>query len=581
MKDTRTLAIVGAGPRGHYALECFLLELSKQSMSVPMNILMFEETPHLGYGPVYNLDQPDTNWVNISERILFLEPRQEMILDDITIPAFPSYHDWYHINPNEISEGIPDNFPPRSKIGTYLKTRFQSMLQVLLQSRLLTVIQESLEDIDIKSGKLYLSTNTDHTYQVDEVLLTIGHQPSKLSKQIKAWQQHAQKSNNIVYSSPYPIQQFFENDTINNESVIGIRGFGLAMIDVVRGISEELGGTFKVINKSTAAVEYQASTKTPKCFVPFSLDGLPMSPKPINASIDAWFKPTTKQLDTFSKCIKDKETQKSANSNAFLIQAVSPIIADIYINLELSMKMTQNELKSIVEHWLQDASFEHTSIVSKNKTPLSTMKNYVEMATGNAPSSLDFCIGQLWRHCQPIMYDALSYNACKDDVIADIIDLDERLKRYSYGPPVESLQQLLALIEAKAMTLDVVDDPKISSVSNGWELRKDNKSITVSIMVNSVLDPPKLVAVDTPIITNMLQHKLIQPIHDDLGILTDDNAYVISDKTQDPLPIAVLGRLAKGTIIGVDAILECFGDRPKQWAKAALTRHLECVSENE
>ncbi|WP_262486210.1 hypothetical protein [Gillisia marina] len=36
--------------------------------------------------------------------------------------------------------------------------------------------------------------------------------------------------------------------------------------------------------------------------------------------------------------------------------------------------------------------------------------------------------------------------------------------------------------------------------------------------------------------------------------------------------MAVLGRLSKGSVIGVDAILECFGPRVTDWAKAAAKR---------
>ncbi|MEM1215355.1 MAG: hypothetical protein AAGJ82_06710 [Bacteroidota bacterium] len=34
----------------------------------------------------------------------------------------------------------------------------------------------------------------------------------------------------------------------------------------------------------------------------------------------------------------------------------------------------------------------------------------------------------------------------------------------------------------------------------------------------------------------------------------------------------LLGRLAKGSVIGVDAILKCFGERKRQWAKVLTKR---------
>ena len=42
------------------------------------------------------------------------------------------------------------------------------------------------------------------------------------------------------------------------------------------------------------------------------------------------------------------------------------------------------------------------------------------MAVGAAPVSLDYCIGQVWRHCHPSIYKALSHSGLKDEVLADI-----------------------------------------------------------------------------------------------------------------------------------------------------------------
>lgn len=91
-------------------------------------------------------------------------------------------------------------------------------------------------------------------------------------------------------------------------------------------------------------------------------------------------------------------------------------------------------------------------------------------------------------------------------------------------------------------------------------------------MINSVLDAPKLLDVTSPLIKNLLQNDLIQPIHSKLGIETTADGYVITPDDKNDVPIAVLGRLAKGSVIGVDAILECFGPRIEDWAKAYVSQ---------
>jgi hypothetical protein len=194
--------------------------------------------------------------------------------------------------------------------------------------------------------------------------------------------------------------------------------------------------------------------------------------------------------------------------------------------------------------------------------------------------SLDYCIGQIWKHCQPTIYEQLSYNACKEEVFAEIIHLDERLKRYSYGPPVESIQQLLALDAAGVINFDFVNDPKIELTPKGWQLESEGQVITANMMINSVLDAPQIKLVDSPLVKNMLSHDIIQAVHDDFGVATDDFGYLIPQDSKESISIALLGRLAKGTIIGVDAILECFGNRPESWALKAAERHLKWLEQN-
>jgi uncharacterized NAD(P)/FAD-binding protein YdhS len=91
-------------------------------------------------------------------------------------------------------------------------------------------------------------------------------------------------------------------------------------------------------------------------------------------------------------------------------------------------------------------------------------------------------------------------------------------------------------------------------------------------MINTVLDAPKLLGVNSSVIMSLLHDDLIEPIHSKLGIETRNDAIVTSSLDNEFTPIAVLGRLSKGSVIGVDAILECFGNRVKDWAVAFVDR---------
>ncbi|MDE0599285.1 MAG: hypothetical protein OSB51_08935, partial [Dokdonia donghaensis] len=101
-------------------------------------------------------------------------------------------------------------------------------------------------------------------------------------------------------------------------------------------------------------------------------------------------------------------------------------------------------------------------------------------------------------------------------------------------------------------------------------LKSDDNKVVIDVMLNSVLDSPQLVTVDTPIIKNLLSYEMIEPKHTDLGIRTDDYGYVEVPEGKSFVPLAVLGRLSKGSVIGVDAILECFGPRTISWSERSI-----------
>lgn len=564
------------GPRGTFALERLLFHLSDSEKLSNLQVLLFEQSECLGNGPVYDTEQPLTNWINISERIMHLPPR-EPLSNGVDIPAFPTYHEWINKDYNEISAKTPDPFPPRARVGQYLNERLQSLLQALEKTHLVALYRQEVTQVMLENKSVILKTKANASFEVDEVLLTIGHQPTEPAKQIRKWQAFTAENQSChLFTSPYPIRHFLGRLSDQQPQAVGIRGFGLAMIDVVRAIAEKFG-EFEVVNETTRALKYHTSTPLTDVVIPFSLDGLPMAPKPLNAAIDQLYKPTEEQLEKLQQILGNSKTQREAKGPSFLIEPIADTAAQIYLRLSdhrLGESYKKNELKQLITQWLEDDTFEHELITPRTQPAEESMHQFVQMATHTAKAiSLDFCVGQVWRHCQPTIYDQLSFNACSAVVFAEIIALDERMKRYAYGPPVESLQQLLALHRAGFLHLHLVNDPDIELTKKGWKLSKGNHSRTVSVMIDSVLDSPRVEKVNSPIIQHLLKDDLVQVVHDNLGIDTTAQGYVRSALEHKDVPIAILGRLVKGTIIGVDAILECFGQRPDSWASTAAKRY--------
>jgi len=575
-QEVKSLAIVGAGPRGLSALESVYGALAFQGNPKSLNTFLFEANELPGAGHVYDLEQLDTNWLNISERGLTLPKREEIKCDNLVIPSFPSYQKWACYDLDMNSGIVADKFPLRSTLGKYLNERYKSIATVLQDEGLLTVIRGEVIESNWKEGLFELVVKDGGTYHTNEVVLTLGHQSTYNDDQITNWLSYNHTKTSVaLITEPYPVKNFLKLDQLNSDIIVALRGFGLAMIDVMRALTTGLGGKFEMTNDATQEMVYTRSGKEPNKIVPFSLDGLPMAPKPLNFEIDEWFFPTDVEKEVFKSEVSTIAQRGAVKDHQFLIDAITPIIFRVFKELEdkaYASDLNKSALYEIIKSWLSDEKFEHDLIVPKNNPAEKTLKAFVGMAIGTKQVSLDFCIGHVWRHCQPTLYKAVSFSNLDDNVIASVVALDERLKRYSYGPPVGSLQQLLALIKAEVVTLDFVNNPEIKTTDQGWKLSMENKAVQVEMMINSVLDSPKLLDVNSLLVRNLLQDSLVEPVHGELGIDTYKNACVCLSADEDKIPLAVLGRLSKGTLIGVDAILECFGIRSDLWAEGLVNR---------
>tara|TARA_R110000737_G_scaffold352413_1_gene398324 strand:- start:459 stop:935 length:477 start_codon:yes stop_codon:yes gene_type:complete len=153
----------------------------------------------------------------------------------------------------------------------------------------------------------------------------------------------------------------------------------------------------------------------------------------------------------------------------------------------------------------------------------------------------------------------------------EVITIDEQTKRYSYGPPVESTLQLIAMAENGIVDLSMVTDPDIDLDGKGWKLSKGNNHVLCNVMINSVLSSPTVNIIEDGPIRSLIDNKDLDIVSSDLGISTRKDGIVLFNK-ETKKRIGVLGRNAKGSVLGVDAILECFGPRIKDWAFGVCCR---------
>ena len=569
-QSRKRIAIIGCGPRGLYALECLLQQLSEQSVLKIPSVLIFDDSKDLGAGHVWKINQNDANWINISiQHLSELKGRHSMEIEGIEIPKFPSFNEWAE-QYNFYKKTKILTFPPRSVMGRYLSERLESIINTLLELQIVAVHKERIISALPVEKSVVLESSTKITYTVDECLLTVGHQPVSMSEETKRWQLLANKFDLIFVKNPYNEKLL---DEIDPKS-IAIRGMGLAMIDVVRAFAFKFGNFIEIEDSPFYA--YKSKYSHPFYIIPYSPDGLPPVPKPYTTAIDNIFDPGKEIKLSFKK--KVEFLIQSLKDESFIeefLSVIAEISTDLYIQKnEFFRKSTKSksEIRKIVFAWLKNMNHKDELILDTDLACKSYMEQTVLMAHNATEISLDFVVMQVWRHLQPTMYAIFSHCDLPDGIMEKVVELDENSKRYTFGPPVGSIKQLIALSDKGILDFTFAKDPSVEITAQGWMIRSNSSSTNAKVMIDSVLGSPLAKDITSPIFNDLIEKRIITPVSANLGFKTsvDARIYTIDNTLNNSL--CMIGRYCKGSVLGVDAILECFGRDAEAWSKSLIKR---------
>lgn len=562
----KIISIIGIGPRGLSALENLIIHCYKSANQIPFKIRLFEPHPHPGAGWVYDPMQISSNHMNIPIRSIQLPKREAIDHEHIQVSEFPSFQLWY----KNVHPDIDDNYyPSRKEVGEYLHKRFTTLMQQLIHKVDIDILKVAAFDISIAGDQIVITDSNKHAHYSDEVLITIGHQSTKMAEYMLKWSKFVYDKQTLqIFTRPYPISQY-ESIRFNTPITIALRGFGLSMLDVIFGIEELADKQSKV-----HSANYNISIR----YVPFDLDSFVFAPKPVNAKENARYQPEPQDLERLKVVLSEIKKSPSAYKNAeFLIEAIAPVAARVYLNM-IHKEDDAEKLKEISSHiisWLQDQSYNYNDLFVSSEDPESTLESFLKMASGETNPLLDYVTGQVWHHCQDIIHEMLSYSQLPSETIKSIIDLEESMKRFTYGPSAKSVARLLKLIKNGKVNLDFLNDPEVKIHEDGWQLKLHGKTCSAKIYINTVLDSPAAKQVSLPMINTIRQLPGVQLVEESLGFKTRKDGILKTEGINQSLPIALTGRLSIGTVIGVDSINDAFGPASQRWAEGLLKRQLE------
>jgi len=539
-KGTARIAVIGFGPRGLGALEALSQRLKFTDRRVQIDI--YEPGPYPGAGPNFAPSEPAYCLLNIPYRDIAIRPPQ-----GTTVGRFADWQD----RPID-----PDSFPSRADMGRYLNARWDDLFAQGFKKTgaTLRLIPAQISRISRKDSGWRVESESGAEAVYNEVLLTLGQPPVEADAQWADWQDHAAQTKAEV-AQAYPAAALGEQAAGWQGKQVAIRGLGLSTYDVLRSLTTAQGGGFE-------AAGYHASGREPSRILPFSLNGQPPFPKPGNAALDALFEPSSEETTRFTQAATAAVSAGPEVAPSLISGVLVPVVARIL--------GPQNVSKAQTLDWLQT---EWSDPGAQDRLPpMDALRYGIDLAAGEVAPSPGYALGQVWRKWQDQWRAAFNPGHATPETAKRLIDFDEGLKRYSYGPPLSSARELLALIDAGLVDLALTMNPEIAETEQGWTLRSQGREAKVSVIIDAVLSAPDLSNIKGPPLPDLITQGFLAPVSTDLAAAIAPDG-TLCDQSENPVPgLCLLGRLALGSVTAVDSLHDCFGQSADRWAQGVIER---------
>ncbi|SIN75809.1 FAD/NAD(P)-binding protein [Vannielia litorea] len=519
----RRIAIIGMGPRGLGALEALAARVAPGSVSVEI----FDPVRPYGAGPNFSPDESELCLLNLPVRAVQIDPGR-----------VGRFADWLGVED-------PESYPPRADLGRYFAARFEAVAESLAP----LMHAARVENVSREADGWYLEADGRHG-PFDEVLTTQGQPRCEPDAQLAEWQNHA-KTQGLPLFAAYPGQALRAAAQGWQGKVVGVRGLGLSTLDVMRLLTLGLGGRFE-------DGAYVPSGREPARILPFSLDGHAPAPKPATSEVDAGFDPEEGETRAFIGALAEAVGMAA---NAALERICAALVAP-------GMRLAQAPRRE-VERWL--AAEREAPGSQETRGPIEALAAHMDMARGAVPE-VGYALGQVWRKWQNELRQGFNPARMAPETAAALVKFDDALKRFSYGPPLRSAEELLALIRADVVDLRAVDDPDIRLVDDGWVLDGDAATLRAEVMVDAVLPSPALAPVTDRALAGLREDGWLHEVAEGLGGETAADGLALTRDGRPAPGLAVLGRMAAGSVIAVDSIHDCFGAAADRWANGVADR---------
>lgn len=404
-----TIAIVGLGPKGLYALDA-LCEAARDVPSQAFEVFLFESSPYPGAGPIYDPHQPDILLMNFPARLI----------DAWTDGRGPDFLTWVDSRGKAVT---PEGYVPRAEVGRYLTWCFDRVVANAPSNIRWAIYPDRVTGLTPSAdGWRVLPRGV----VADEVLVTTGHQD---------WSRKGQSSDATHISSPFPVDQALTMACVPPGASVACKGFALTFIDTVLALTEGRGGVF---TETEQGYTYQPSGDEPRLIAPFSRTGRPMRAK---IEADRFIAPQDAAF--WEARLSEVGRLLSGRPGATFCDDVWPALLNVADTILPSAPGTS---QTVFADW-------HGTKFDADRSRAELRMGY-DIALGTHPPDRCWALGEVWRRLYPRLVGWISHRELGETDATRFHTVAAEMERLAFGPPAQNVGKLICLVKAGVVSLD-------------------------------------------------------------------------------------------------------------------------------
>jgi uncharacterized NAD(P)/FAD-binding protein YdhS len=570
-------AIVGLGAWGLCVLERTVVRARQSTEHIRVHLV---EPGQLG-GGVYSASQPDYLVLNnaCGQLSLYASPNS-----DEHPPYAVGLYEWAVVRGfrwvgHECQIGTqgepirPTDYLPRRLMGEYLAWFYDTLLIDAPQN--LEIVRHYAAAVDISpeiGGRESVLLDNGETLSVDHVVLTSGHTFND---------EQVGRAPSVRYLRPYPVEYF--DDPLPSGSAVAVAGMGLVAFDVLTALTVGRGGTFESVGSRK---RYVPSGREPVIHL-YSRSGVPYCAKSAHG-VDPYgdYRPVVCTPEEFAELTHPGGAAVRRQVD-FRDELLPLLFAEMQARYHTHAAYLKGGLeesaaaRSLLQAGWQDGSFDEavgqlellygrfdpaSHVFAGDDRHYTSGNDYQAQVYDMIETDLDEALAEggspvkaaqeVLRILRDQLRSVIEFGGLSLESYIDFqSNVRGRINRLEAGPPPLRSQQLLGLLDAGVVRIDLGPDPEVTPTSDGQVLLRstqldESSEVTVAGVVRGHLDLPSLARSGSPLLSRLYaKGRLTQLSYGDtavgsVAISEDFHPYDAEGRLQPNL--SLLGVLTEG-----------------------------------